>query len=710
MTKELKGHPGSLTQEEEKTRKHPSINEQEVRARLQRESENYFIPGTTIFKNKYHIKDEKGFSEACFRDAKKAMDKIRVAAPPEQLNSAYLKELHKQMFSKAFEWAGHTRDESFPLQDGSVVSMAFLKKKEYKKAFASGIDIQKGLQKLDEMLLTKEELQSLTREEFVTHATQVMAHLHSLNAFREGNRRTTQIFMEKLGQAAGHELDFSLVTKKRKDVVRAAIMNDDNNEPLRHLLDDISNPEKLLVLNEFTNSMRELGLDENNYRLAVAAQEGQTYQGIYRGAGPDGFMMDVNGTFVVAPKKHLPPEQVKTLKIGDPLSFTAPSAQEAEKVLLPKENVPDLSNEELAQRVYGHPVIGSRLRRIHILSQVVYGKQHALQHVLPKLEIPVNNDALARAERFARDVQDRPQRHHRVRGFSIFGLKSGARQHAAANFLPLSHAILDYLYAVKDIEKEIRESHAAEQQRCAESVETPSDMMQNLFFLPEQQQKEILSSSHNLRQEVEKYYKHLNDRLSSSDWKLINERYYSKLAEDLGTSVTQAGQIAAVARQTKELNDIVQQQRDLSVQQVHGLHQSPTKSGSEKVAAVSTAQMSEAATVVNTTPIIQTASVINTAKTSQTATIINTGQMSEKAVSTSATQTGKVVELDKQGKAPEEKVPQYKPGYVRWESGSEKSVETSAKKAEQEKIVRPVEQSKALEEKARQRHGRSMSL
>ncbi|WP_208436248.1 BID domain-containing T4SS effector [Bartonella phoceensis] len=593
MTKELKGHPGSLTQEEEKTRKHPPINEHEVRARLQRESESYFISGTTIFKNKYRLKNEKELSEACFRDAKKAMDKIRVAAPPERLSSAYLKELHGQMFSKAFEWAGHTRDESFPLQDGSVVSMAFLKKKEYKKAFASGIDIQKGLQKLDEMLLTKEELQSLTREEFVTHATQVMAHLHSLNAFREGNRRTAQIFMEKLGQAAGHELDFSLVTKKRKDVVRAAIMNDDNNEPLRHLLDDISNPEKLLVLNEFTNSMRELGLDEDNYRLAVAAQEGQTYQGIYRGSGADGFMMDVNGTFVVAPKKHLPPEQVKTLKIGDPLSFTAPFAQEAQKVLLPKENVPDLSNEELAQRVYESALVKNNIKKIEILCPVIYGEKHALQNILSKFKVPITHEDLKKGEKLARRIGKRPQSVCKLRGVSVFGIKNDIRRHAEENFLPLSCAISQYVHTLKQAEKNTLESHSAEQHRCAKSVEMPSKQIKNLFFMSKEKRQEILSSSPELRREVENYSQRLNERLSSSEYRIIENRHYARLAQVIGTSVNHAGEIAVVARQTREIYDIIIQQkhREMNIQRKRDLSKSLTKTDSEKFSEISATKM-----------------------------------------------------------------------------------------------------------------------
>ncbi|UNF53238.1 hypothetical protein MNL01_06135 [Bartonella krasnovii] len=106
-----------------------------------------------------------------------------------------------------------------------------------------------------------------------------MIDLHHLHPFREGNRRTKRLFVEKLAQAAGHTLDFSIVSKKRKDFVRTAAMERGDSEPMKHLLEDISHPEKLLILQEFTNSMRKLGMGEKNYYLTVVAKEGETYHG-----------------------------------------------------------------------------------------------------------------------------------------------------------------------------------------------------------------------------------------------------------------------------------------------------------------------------------------------------------------------------------------------------------------------------------------------
>ncbi|WP_375672430.1 Fic family protein, partial [Bartonella sp. CL45QHWL] len=243
-----------------------------------------------------------------------------------------------------------TREEPFTFEDGTVASMPILKRKEFTKPFAIGRKIQKGLEKLDKTLSEKNNLQGLTREEFVEQAAGIMIYLHHLHPFREGNRRTKRLFVEKLAQAAGHELDFSLVSKKRKDFVRAAAMEHSNPEPMKHLLEDISNPEKLLILQEFTNSMRKLGLDEKNYYLTVVAKEGETYHGTYRGSGPNGFMLDANGTFILGNKKDLTPEQIQTLKIGDALSFTAPKTQNPEKNIASRKKRAVLTNDEITEK------------------------------------------------------------------------------------------------------------------------------------------------------------------------------------------------------------------------------------------------------------------------------------------------------------------------------------------------------------------------
>ncbi|WP_455465807.1 BID domain-containing T4SS effector [Bartonella sp. B39] len=693
MKNKKANNPASLSQEE--LREYHQIANQEVHERLKTEAQNFFYPNSTVLKNKYRITNKQEFVAASTRDAKEAMEKLRAAPLPEKIDSSYLKSLHKQMFSKTFEWAGHTRDEYFKFADGSTASAPLMKEKEFTKPFAVGKKIQQGLDQLDEMLLEKGDLQKLTREEFVEHAAQVMSHLYPLNPFREGNRRTIQLFIEKLGQAAGHELDYSLVSKKRKDVIRAETINNGNSEPIKHLLEDISNQESLAALREFTDEMQQVGLGEGNYRLTVAARGGHTYRGIYRGSGDNGFMIDVNGIFVVGNKKFLPPEQVKTLKIGDSLTFTAPLAQEAQKLLIPAEKVQNLSNEELSQRVYDSALVKSSLEKIRLLSKIVYGKENALRNRLPKFEIPMTREDFNQGEKFLRNIEGSLESIHRIRGFNIFGLKTSARKHAEANFLPLRHAIIGYVRAVRDAQTDILEKQAATQKRCEKSVEMPHGKLKELFSMSKEEQQRALSSSPELKVEAQSYLIQLKERLSPSELAAIEDRHYRRLAESLGTSMNNAEEISAVVKQTEKIYDIIQQQhREMSKENDRNLHQSVMPHDSAKSAKI------------NVTP-IKAEKIVESAKQERAVEeIIQSSKVEHAKIESSveksaeiSIQTMKEKGVLTRANAVEKPDQTHKVGHVAWENSKEQSAEVSTQSVKEKGVLT---RDSAIEGQARQ--------
>lgn len=599
MTKEKTNHPELLSQEKSQERRPLSEAERAIRARMDQEAAAYFVPGTTVYKNKYRLTNSKSLNEACSRDVEKERQKIRLQPAPGRFDSSYLMRVHKQMFSKSFEWAGHTRDYPFTFKDGTVAALPYMRKKGFKKAFAAGSEVQNGLQKLDDMLMSNDELRQLTYEQFTEHAAHVWTHLHALSPFREGNRRAAETFMEKMAQVAGYDLDLSNVSKKRKDSVRAAAVDDGNVEAVRHLIEDVSNPQRLHVLGEFVHEMRSLGLDEKNYPMVVGAREGQTYNGVCRGVGPDGFAIDCDGTIIVGSKRDLPPERVKTLRIGDYISFTAPPPQLAEQILIPREDIPSLSNEELAQRVRDSDLIKNSQQRIRALCKIVYGNGNALQSRLPRLEIPVTNAGLEAAERFARQVEESPGSFARVCGVSFFGLKNGRRRHAEHNFMALGHAIKDYVRAHKDAQWDIQESHAIEQKRCRQSLQVPNTRLQNLFFLPKGQRQHMLDSDPALRWEARSFFYALNERLSQKEQALVRRRDYAELAKSLGTSVTQAANLSTLLQRAQETYNMVQERsREMQQQQMYDVHPSVTDGHSKRSAEVSEtqAQQSQATT------------------------------------------------------------------------------------------------------------------
>ncbi|WP_375638517.1 BID domain-containing T4SS effector [Bartonella sp. AA16NXGY] len=549
--KENTEHCASSTQEELQEQ-HSAINAA-ISKQINEEAQNFFYPNSKVLKNKYRIKDNEILKECCSNDVKKEMIKLHQEPLPEQFNASYLKYLHQRLFSHAFEWAGQTREKPFTFEDGTVASMPILKRKEFTKTFAIGRKIQEGLEKLDKTLAEKNNLQGLTREEFVEQAAGIMIDLHHLHPFREGNRRTKRLFVEKLSQAAGHELDFSLVSKKRKDFVRAAAMEHGNPEPMKHLLEDISNPEKLLLLREFTNSMRELGLDEKNYHLAVVAKEGETYHGTYRGSGPNGFMLDANGIFILGNKKDLTPEQIQTLKIGDALSFTAPKIQNQQEVLIPAQTIAPLTNNEIATRIKNNVSIQARRKEIETLCQIIYGNRHILRE-----RIEMIHENHTEGEQLTYQIATSPQSISKLSGSNVFGIKNNARAHAEANTLPLCRAIDRYINISKQTERDILHTHHVKQRRCEQSVEIPKAWMKNLLSLSKAQQQETLSNSPELRGEIRAYIKKINERLSSNEHEAIKENNPERLAKSLGTSTIKAKEIMEIIKQIKEIEQHIQ--------------------------------------------------------------------------------------------------------------------------------------------------------
>ncbi|WP_406604125.1 BID domain-containing T4SS effector [Bartonella gliris] len=576
MKKHQTGHSASLSPEE--LTEHPGTSSAEIREKLSLASQSFFYPGSKVLKNKHSIKDTETLKKQCAEDVEREMIQLRQEPLPAAVDSSYLKYIHKRLFRHTFEWAGETRAKPFTFRDGNVAYMPIIKRKEFRTTFATSRRVEEGLKNLDQALAETNYLKGLTREEFVEYATGLMINLQHLHPFREGNRRTQRMFFEKLAESAGHKLDFSCVTKKRKMLASIEAMDNGNPEPMKHLLEDISNPEKLLVLNEFINEMRELGLDENNYKLAVVAQDGITYHGTYRGAGDNGFMMDVNGTFIIGSKKHLTPEQLKTLKIGDTLSFTAPQAQDLQKTLIPSEKIAPLTTDEIAERVYSSALVQESMSKIEVLCKVVYGNSHILRNKMPKMKIPVTVESINEGEQFARQVGAFPQSIRRLRGTNICGLKSGARQHAEANILPLSHAIFDYVHAVRLAEKDVLEAHQEKQQRCEKSVKTPSEEIKNLFSLSKEQQQEVLLQSPELKAEMKLYMSELGERLSLSEQRAIRERNHRQLAGTIGTSLNNAKEIAAIFQKGTEIQQNMQAMSRTSYEHsTQSVHQSTRK-------------------------------------------------------------------------------------------------------------------------------------
>ncbi|PIT68838.1 BID domain-containing T4SS effector [Bartonella tribocorum] len=509
--------------------------------------QNYLYKGTPTLKNKYGIKNPQKLYERCAHDTAREAVNFRHEPPPQKFDTNYLKLIHWSLFHQTFEWAGHTRDTSFTFEDGTSAYMPAMRPKGYEIPFAVGTQIKKELQQLEKTLSRKNNLKGLSRQEFAENAAEVFMALEHAHPFRKGNGRVNRMFMEKLGQAAGHTIDFSFITKGRMTAACIEAMQHGNSQPMKDLFEDITHPQKSFVLKEFISQMREAGLDEINNCIVIAAKENVSYDGIFRGTSAEGFVMEVEGAFVVGNKDDLSPEHVKTLQNGARLCFQKNNVQNVKETLIPKETLASLTHEELFARVLNDPYVEACRKEIEHLSKIVYGRAHAL-----KTKLDIITAAPNLGNQFADETLQNPQSVSNLAGRQIFGMKSPSRKCAEQTVPQLSQALENYGAITQQTKDEILEHHQREQNRLSHVIEKPGKNLQNLFALSSEQQRESLLHSPTLRQELHTFSRQLQNRLSSEDRKAIQEKDLTRLACLLGTSVSKAKEIAHAVKNTKE--------------------------------------------------------------------------------------------------------------------------------------------------------------
>ncbi|CBI75750.1 Bartonella effector protein (Bep); substrate of VirB T4SS [Bartonella clarridgeiae 73] len=517
---------------------------------------HYNYPNSLTLKNKYGITNHKDFTNKCAHDSAKAAINLRQEEPPKKFDSSYLKYLHKQLFKETFEWAGHTRDLPFTFADGTVGVMPEMIRSNWRTEqpiiFATGNKVQDGLKNIDKMLIEKNNLQGLSHKEFIENIAEIFACLNYTHPFREGNGRTQRIFCEKLAQAAGYYLDFSVVTKERMSEASITAAQDSNLEPMKKLFDDISNPIKTAVLKECINSLKNIDHKNINDCIIVAADKGLTYKGIYTDNSPDSIILKTDNIYIICSKNDLAPEQLKTLKLGDECTITVPMKQNIENTLIPKEKLPPLTKNAIIENIKKDTLIQAKLRQVTHLSKLVYGSSKILNNQLELI-----NTNQKSGEQLSAQITSSPQSISKLAGIKIFGMKNSMRKKAEDNIIKLANSIKSYGSAVKNVETTMIQQHKSEQKRLSKTVKLPSTKLQNILNLPEEKQKEVLleekSLASSIGKELTDFISSLNARLSPSERKMILESNHQQFAKNVGISESQAETIIKTAQKAKEV-------------------------------------------------------------------------------------------------------------------------------------------------------------
>jgi cell filamentation protein len=254
-----------------------------------------------------------------FRDAEIMEGK----GPRGSFDAEHLKAIHHHLFQDVYEWAGHTRDQGVLLSDGTVASEPLLRKVDG-NLFMIGPQIRSALERIADRLRDMNYLRDLPREEFAKRAADIIADINGAHAFREGNGRTQRAFIRELAREAGHELDFSVVSRER--MIQASIAANERGDttPMRRMFVEISDPDRVAALSQAIDALDARGMNWNDTYIATT-EPGQLVEVKMAGVAGKHFMARTETGILVGNTADLPvpsPQRGETFVI-EPASSVA---------------------------------------------------------------------------------------------------------------------------------------------------------------------------------------------------------------------------------------------------------------------------------------------------------------------------------------------------------------------------------------------------
>jgi cell filamentation protein len=182
-----------------------------------------YYPGTDVLINKQDIRDFAAARVVEYKFA--AARELELAAKPIQgkFDFEHLQAIHKHVFQDMYEWAGQVREIDFAKGN---------KETGLVNRFIPAMVIDIKAEEFNKFIADLNQLQGLKKPEFLKAITEVHTKLDELHPFREGNGRSTRIFISELARKAGYELDIDKIPRDRwKLASHLAIKQHDPKNP-----------------------------------------------------------------------------------------------------------------------------------------------------------------------------------------------------------------------------------------------------------------------------------------------------------------------------------------------------------------------------------------------------------------------------------------------------------------------------------------------
>lgn len=160
----------------------------------------YSYPGTDVLRNKLGIRDSETLSD--FEHQKTTIRSLIQREQPIKGNFdlAHLQAIHKDLFKDVYDWAGQLRSVSISKGGSAFAHPGMI------ESYASST-VFKDLKK-------DNYLRGMNEDKFASRLAHHTSEINALHPFREGNGRSTRIFIEELAKQAGYKLDYTQVDAK----------------------------------------------------------------------------------------------------------------------------------------------------------------------------------------------------------------------------------------------------------------------------------------------------------------------------------------------------------------------------------------------------------------------------------------------------------------------------------------------------------------
>ncbi len=161
------------------------------------------------------------------------------------------------------------------------------------------------LKAISYLLRKDNHLRGLSRDEFATQAADIMAAINAIHAFREGNGRTQRAFIRALAKAAGHTLDFTVISQER--MIQASIAANEREAPsiMWRLFADATNPARIAALRRVIAFFVRQEYRWNDHYVATL-DPGHAVELTMAGSAGDQFMARTGAEILIGQTSDLP--------------------------------------------------------------------------------------------------------------------------------------------------------------------------------------------------------------------------------------------------------------------------------------------------------------------------------------------------------------------------------------------------------------------